>query len=477
MVRTRYAPSPTGAQHVGGLRTALYNYLFARAHGGRFVLRIEDTDRARLVHGAAATIAESLAWLGIEADESPARGGDYGPYTQSERLDLYHRYAEELVAQGSAYWAYDTDEELEEIKARGKGYDGRGKARSKEENERRKEAGIAGAIRFIMPDTGESGWDDMLVGAVSRAHSDLARDPVLLKRDGYPTYHLASVVDDHLMRITHVVRAQEWLSSTPLHILLYNALGWEPPRYAHLPIILGADGKKLSKRHGATSVEELRREGVLAAALCNYIVLLGWSYNDTRERFALAELEKLFSIARVQKSAALFDKEKLYWHNRYYLRQLDDELFVAHLKEHLSPALAACLPQEERACAILCAALKERINTFSEAEEWLSYLIPIAPPPAALLSTKKISANAADAILREMIEWGSEDRSAEEIEAHAREYAAAHTIGPGYAVGLLRSALTSAKSSLPFQVVAATLNWQQIAARFGTARLALAAIV
>lgn len=493
-VRTRYAPSPTGEQHIGGLRTALYSYLFARVHDGEFVVRVEDTDRARFQPDAAARILASLSWIGIAADESPIAGGGSAPYTQSERLPLYRTHAEELVAAGCAYWAYDSDEELAELRVRGRGYDGRGRRRSEAENSERRARGISGVMRFATPsDDGESGWEDMVLGQVSRKHADIACDPVLLKSDGYPTYHLASVVDDHAMRITHVLRAQEWLSSTPLHLLLYQAFGWEPPAYAHLPLIIGADGKKLSKRHGATAVSAFQEQGILPAALCNYIALLGWSPDDNRERFSLTELERLFTVQRVQKSAATFDWQKLRWHNSYYLRQMASKELLREICEALPKEsgggaeeenhntmdgirevltnLAAVKQQDDAAADILADALKERIQTAAEAHPWLQYLLPAASSAsAALLRGKKLTADQATAALRCVASFSDDELATPALfEARLRDYCQAHDLPFGHSIGVLRVALSGEKSSLPTQVMLATLPITVIHARIDAA--------
>lgn len=490
-VRTRYAPSPTGEQHIGGLRTALYNYLFARVHGGEFIVRIEDTDRARFQPDAAARILDSLSWIGIAADESPRIGGGSAPYTQSERLPLYRTHAEELVAAGNAYWAYDSDEELAELRVRGHGYDGRGRTRSKEENNERRAGGVRGVMRFVTPSEGASGWEDMVLGQVSRKHADIACDPVLLKSDGYPTYHLASVVDDHAMRITHVLRAQEWLPSTPLHLLLYQAFGWEAPAYAHLPLIIGSDGKKLSKRHGATAVSAFEEQGILPAALCNYIALLGWSYDDARERFSIVELERLFTVQRVQKSAATFDWQKLRWHNTYYLQQMASEVLLREIcealkKEHgagnhndidgIRVALVNLAAAEQQGATILADALKERIQTAAEAHPWLQYLSPATPSASlVLLCGKKLTATEAIEALRCVASFGDDELNAPALfEERLRDYCQAHSLPFGHSIGALRVALSGAKSSLPAQVMLATLPATVIRERIDTAIAAIA---
>ena len=319
-VRVRYAPSPTGMQHIGGVRTALFNYFFARSNGGTFVLRVEDTDQTRFDPRALQDIYDTFAWLGVSADESPAAGGAYGPYVQSERLDVYREYAEKLVAAGRAYWDYTSakrehDDDSSGADAFAGGYNYEGRDLSDAQIAEYRAAGVKPVLRLLVPAEGKAEYEDLVLGTVKRKHKDLPADPILMKSDGFPTYHLANVIDDHLMGITHVLRAQEWVPSTPMHLLIYQAFGWEPPRFAHLPMVMGKDGSKLSKRHGATSVIEFRRKGYLPEAVTNYITMLGWSYDDSREFFTREELEELFSVEKINKAPAVFDYKKLDWYN------------------------------------------------------------------------------------------------------------------------------------------------------------------
>jgi glutamyl-tRNA synthetase len=266
-VRVRYAPSPTGFQHIGGVRTALFNYLFARSAGGRFILRIEDTDRERYQPEALEDIYRTFAWLGFHWDEGPDLGGPHAPYRQSERVQLYRRHARELIDRGRAYECFCSTERLEQLKEEQRrsnlpqGYDRRCRSLSAAEREKLAAQGLRPVVRLAVPLEGGTVFEDRLLGRIETANRDISPDPVLLKSDGFPTYHLANVVDDHLMAITHILRAQEWLPSTPLHVLLYEGLGWTPPVYCHLPMVLGQDGQKLSKRHGATRLGEFREKG------------------------------------------------------------------------------------------------------------------------------------------------------------------------------------------------------------------------
>jgi len=325
MVRVRFAPSPTGYLHVGGLRTAFYNWLLARREGGTFLLRIEDTDRTRLVEGAVEALLEALNWAGITPDEGAVVGGPLGPYVQSERLEIYREMASRLVESGHAYHCFCTPERLAEMReqqmARGESamYDRHCRNLDPAERDRRLAAGEPHVIRMKIPDGRSLTVEDQIRGPVS-FDSSLVDEQVLMKSDGFPTYHLAAVVDDHLMEITHVVRGEEWLSSTPKHLLLYEYFGWKPPVFAHVPLILNASGKKLSKRDGDVSVEAYREKGYLPEGLLNFLALLGWSPGDEREFFTPQELSGVFSLDRVRKSGAVFDFDKLLHINGLHMR-------------------------------------------------------------------------------------------------------------------------------------------------------------
>ena len=329
-VRVRYPPSPTGEPHVGNIRTAIFNWLFARHHGGAFLIRIEDTDQARKVEGAVEGQLAALSWLGIDWDEGPDIGGPYGPYVQSERLTLYRDAVDRLLESCAAYRCYCSTERLAEMRraqARRKapaGYDRRCRDLTDEERNDLRRANVASVVRFRMPLEGTTAVTDMVRGEVT-FENRLVDDFVMLKSDGFPTYHLANVVDDHLMEISHVMRAEEWLSSTPKHVRLYDALGWDRPAFAHLPIILAPDRAKLSKRHGATSVLDYRARGYLSDAMVNFLTLLGWSLDDRTELFSKNALVSHFSIDRVGKAGAVFSVDKLDWMNGVYLREMEPE--------------------------------------------------------------------------------------------------------------------------------------------------------
>ncbi|RVU55145.1 glutamate--tRNA ligase [Anaerosphaera multitolerans] len=332
-VRVRFAPSPTGYLHIGGLRTALYNYLYARKHGGKFILRIEDTDRTRFVEGAIENLINSLQWSGIDYDEGVfvengeiVQKGEAGPYIQSERLEIYQKYVDELIEKGEAYYCFCTKERLDRVREeqRIKGqvpkYDGFCRGISLEEAKKRVAAGEEHVVRLKLPKNRDITFMDAVRGKVT-INSDEMDDQVLLKSDGYPTYHLAVVVDDHLMEITHVVRGEEWMPSTPKHVYLFEALGWEAPEFVHLPTVLNKDRKKLSKRQGDVSVEDFRNRGYLPEGLVNYLALVGWSPEDGEEIMTMEEMIEKFTFERVGKSGGIFDKEKLNWVNSHYIKE------------------------------------------------------------------------------------------------------------------------------------------------------------
>lgn len=342
-VRVRFAPSPTGWLHVGGLRTALYNYLFARAHGGDFILRIEDTDRLRHVEGAIDNLLETLRWAGLTYDEGPDVGGAHGPYVQSERLHIYHDFVQQLRATGSAYPCFCTVEDLEQMRAQGgneqapHAYDRRCRMLEADDVRKRLEAGTPHTIRLAVPLVGEVSFTDAIRGHIS-INCNVIDDQVLLKSDGFPTYHLANVVDDHLMGITHVIRGEEWLPSTPKHILLYDGFGWSPPVFAHLPLLLNPDRSKLSKRQGDVAVEDYRARGYVPEALINFIALLGWNTSGDRELYTLQELVEVFSLDRVSKAGAVFDLDKLNWFNGQYIRSLPLDVLANLCRQHFIDA-------------------------------------------------------------------------------------------------------------------------------------------
>lgn len=339
--RVRFAPSPTGSLHVGGARTALFNYLFARHCKGTFILRIEDTDRKRFQEHALEEILTSLRWLGLEWDEGPERGGDYGPYVQSERSDLYREHAERLMAEGHAYRCFCTPERLAQVRkeqeqagaAHVSGYDRHCRELPAARVRELTEQGARSVVRLKVPLERRSITFHDLVRGDIEYKTEVLDDLVLLKSDGFPTYHLANVVDDHFMGITDVLRGDEWIASTPRHILLYEAFGWEPPAFAHMPVILAPGGGKLSKRKGAASVIDFRRDGILPETLFNFLALLGWAPGDDREIMSREEIVEAFDLKRISPKAAVFDERKLEWMNGQYLARRSVDSLIDHVRE------------------------------------------------------------------------------------------------------------------------------------------------
>ena len=393
-VRTRFAPSPTGFMHVGNLRTALYEYLIAKSAGGDFVLRIEDTDRERLISGATDVIFDTLKQVGLRHDEGPDIGGDYGPYVQSKRTNLYKEMAEKLVDEGKAYRCFCTKERLDSLhndqNNSGEfagGYDRHCRDLPKEEIERLLALGTPYVIRQRMPLEGSTTFEDAVYGSITVENSEI-EDQILLKTDGYPTYNFANVVDDHAMRITHVVRGSEYLSSTPKYNLLYEAFGWEKPTYVHLPLINGKnpDGtvSKLSKRHGATGFEDLVQQGYLPQAIINYIALLGWCPKDNREIFTLEELVEAFSIDGICKSPAVFDYDKLNWFNAEYIRAMSLEDFTKLAMPYFTKVINCELDWQK-----LAAILQQRVTTLTQIPDMISFFAQLPDYDKAIFVNKK----------------------------------------------------------------------------------------
>lgn len=376
ITRVRFAPSPTGFLHVGGLRTALYNFLFARHNSGKFILRIEDTDQSRKVEGAVENLIETLRWAGIEFDEGPGKDGGVGPYTQSERLQIYHEHIQKLVSDGHAYHCFCTPERLDQVRKQQQAmklppaYDRHCRDLPREETEKRKKSGEPGVIRMKVPIGGEMTFEDVIRGHVTIAHKVLD-DQVLLKSDGFPTYHLAVVVDDHLMKITHVIRGEEWLPSTPKHIMLYKYFGWDVPQFAHLPLLLNPDRSKLSKRQGDVAVEDYRNKGYLREAIVNFVAFLGWNPGDEREIFTLEDLIRDFTLERVGKSGAVFNVEKLNWLNQQHLRTKSDEEIASLLEPLLQNAGISVLSHSYLLRVV--ALMKERVTFIPDYLEFAGY--------------------------------------------------------------------------------------------------------
>jgi len=412
IIRDRYAPSPTGLQHIGGIRTALFNYLFARSQGGKFILRLEDTDRTRFDESYVQNLYDTFSWLGIKWDEGPAVGGTFAPYIQSERTDLYKKYAQELLDKGQAYYCFCSSERIEEVRKQREaahssetGYDRLCRGIDPQEAAKRAASGEPCTVRLKIPLGETTCFHDHLLGDIEWKNDDVNPDPVLLKSDGFPTYHLANVVDDHLMEITHVLRAQEWLSSTPLHVIMYKSFGWTPPEFCHLPMVMGQDGKKLSKRHGATSIDEFRKQGYLPEALLNYIALLGASYEEGKDIYTLAELAQHFNLDKLNKAPAVFDYKKLEWYNGQYIRMKSDEelarlclpfaidagLFsTADGAGNADSAKSEPTQQQREIFTTAMPLVKERLVFLSEVPEKLAYLFkePEIPAPEEFIPKK-----------------------------------------------------------------------------------------
>lgn len=392
-VRTRIAPSPTGEPHIGNMYIALVDWALARQSGGQFVLRIEDTDRTRFVEGAEDMFREALAWLGLEPDEGPDRGGPAGPYRQSERLDLYREHADRLLESGRAYRCFCTPERLKEVRAerqkagKATGYDRRCRAIDPDEARRRAEAGETHTVRLAVPLEGQTRFDDGLRGPIVIENATID-DQVVMKSDGFPTYHLASVVDDHLMGITHVVRAEEWITSTPKHVLLYEALGWDPPAFNHMPLIRNPDRSKLSKRKNPTNVLWYRGEGYLPEAVVNFLGMLGHSMPEGQEVFGREEFLEAFSLDRVTTTAPVFDMDKFEWLNGQWIRRLSAEDLAARLREGgFMPEGLEEFSEEERLEVV--GLMRQRLRKLSEFADGVAFFIERLPYEAELLVPTK----------------------------------------------------------------------------------------
>ncbi len=475
-VRVRFAPSPTGHLHVGGARTALYNYLHARGKGGTFILRIEDTDAARSTPESLAAIFDGMRWLGLTWDEGPEAGGAHGPYLQSERVPLYREHAAALAASGAAYPCYCTPGELEERRtaqaARGEPprYDGRCRALDAAGRAAREAEGRTAALRFALPGPGETAWEDVIRGRVA-FRNEVLDDFVLVRSDGLPTYNFACVVDDHLMEISDVIRGDDHISNTPRQLLLYRALGWTPPRFAHVPMILGEDGTRLSKRHGATSVAAYRDLGHLPEALVNFLALLGWSLDGKRELFSLAELEQAFRLERVGSNPAIFNLEKLEWMNGQHMRALPEEERVRRVTEFLAGRgydPAARTPEWR---AALVRAIGDRLKTLADAERYGGFALreALEVDPQAweeLRSKPEIGPRLAELGRRIAAE---PDFGLASLEAVTRGLAAELGIKAGELMGATRVALTGRKVAPGLFEVMALLGRERTLARLRAA--------
>lgn len=460
-IRTRYAPSPTGPQHIGGIRTALFGWLFARHYGGQFILRIEDTDRTRFVEGSVELIIEACDWLGIDIDEGPVQGGDYGPYVQSERLDLYHKWAYWLVEQGKAYKCFATPEELQEMRDAGTGYDRRYRDISAEKVAELEAEGRAYVIRFKMPLNGKTICEDIILGTLE-FDNELLQDAVILKSDGFPTYHLAHIVDDYHMEITHVTRANEWQASLPLHIQVWDAFGWEKPQFAHLPVLLNPNGKgKLSKRKSSFDNDgqkvpvlayEFQELGYLPEAVMNFLMNIGWNFGDDQEIFTVAEAIERFDLADVNPANSAYPIAKLDWLNGQYMKSADGNYLASLLKPILEDA--GYIVDDDRLLQVV-PILQVRLKTLYDVvdmagfffDDWSSF----SAPSEDILFQKKMDADKTRQVLEESLPILQElDNFAHDAQYEAmKQFAQGSEFKNGQIFGTLRAAVTAQKVSPP----------------------------
>ncbi len=497
-VRVRFAPSPTGPLHIGGVRTALYNYLFAKKHGGKFLLRIEDTDQKRFVEGAEDYINESLKWLGLTADEGVKEGGDFGPYKQSERMDKYAEYAHKLVQDDKAYYAFDTSEELTEMRAKLEAnnmsakYDSTSRMSmknsltlSQDEVKERMDRGDAYVVRIKIPRNEEIRFHDTIRGWIVFNSSQLD-DKVLLKEDGLPTYHLANIVDDHLMKISHVIRGEEWLPSAPLHVMLYKYLGWEDtmPEFAHLPLILKPDGKgKLSKRDGdrlgfpvfplewkspeGEISSGYKESGYLPAAVLNMLAFLGWHPSDNRELFDLQSLVAEFTLERVSKSGAKFDQDKAKWFNHQYLMMAKGSELLSMVEEQIEDRHK--VKGEEYLLSVI-ELLKEKVSFAFEILSLGDYFFDTPLEYDDKVRRKKWKGQVAEYLIQYVSELVSNNySSAEDMEACLTSVAEGNDIGKGMLMQPLRWVMTGQAGGPPIYEVLELLGLEELKKRLDIA--------
>lgn len=447
--RVRFAPSPTGYLHVGGLRTALYNYLFARRSNGTFILRIEDTDRNRYVEGAVENLIKVLNWIGLTYDEGPDKPGNYGPYMQSERLDIYRKYALELVEQSKAYYCFCSAERLQSLREKQQAakeqakYDKHCLHLSKDEIEQRIKNGEPYVIRLNVEPDQIIRISDVIRGEVE-FNSSTVDDQVLLKSDGYPTYHLANVVDDHLMKITHVIRGEEWLSSTPKHVLLYDFFGWEKPVFAHLPLLLNSDRSKLSKRQGDVAVEDYKAKGFLKEALLNFVALLGWNAGDDKEFYYLSEMVEKFSLERVNKSGAIFNLDKLNWLNAEHLRNMGDQELLELLRQELDESKYDNSAFSDEYLIRVIHAMKERVSFIGEFISTCTYFYEDPADYDADVVKKRWNEGSAALLLKLYERFSTLDNNAgkEDYELALKTTAEDNGVGNGKLIHPLRLAVS-----------------------------------
>lgn len=478
-IRVRFAPSPTGFPHVGNIRTALFNWLYARHMKGSFIVRIEDTDVARKVDGAVGEILNSLRWLGMDWDEGPDVGGKYGPYYQSQRLELYQNAARQMVEQGDAYYCYCSPEKLAEMRSgqiqrkQPPGYNRHCRELTAKQRVKKDAEGIPPVIRFKTPLKGQTAFNDLIWGDLKFDNSTLD-DFVMLKSDGYPTYHLGNIIDDHLMEISHIMRAEEWLSSTPRHILMYRAMGFDPPQYAHLPMILGPDHNKLSKRHGAVSIKEFYEQGYLPEAMVNFLALLGWSLDDKTEIISRQKLIDSFSLERINRSAAIFNRDKLNWMNGIYIRNLTaDEFFkVAQPYLMLDPLAGEAVITNENYIRDILPLVQERVRALAEVASLINYFFIEEPDyNSDILINKGMSLESTNQALEASLLKLDQLTvfNVETLETLLRPLATELSLKTGQLFGTLRIATTGRTAAPPLFQTMAVLGKERCLKRINSA--------
>ena len=470
MIKTRFAPSPTGYLHVGGLRTALYSYLFAKKNKGKFLLRIEDTDRERYVADGVANILKTLYWAGIAPDEGVVMGengevdenGENGPYTQSERLPIYREHVQKLLEAGHAYYCFCTTERLTQLreeqtaKKLPTGYDGHCLSENSVEAKKRADGGEKCVVRLKMPKSGETVFTDMIRGEV-RFKNGLVDDQVLIKSDGYPTYHFAVVVDDHLMGITHIIRGDEWISSVPKHLQMYKYFDWQAPQMAHLPLLLNPDKSKLSKRQGDVAVEDYIQKGYLPEALVNFVAFLGWNPGTEQEMYSLKELIKDFDLSKVGKAGAVFNIDKLNWFNKQYIKKLSNKELVEVSRPWFDKT---GLLKGKDSVDLLEKAVeleRERITVLAELPEAIKFIFELPNYTADLLVWKKSTKEEVKNILPELVEFfvklKSGDWKKEKLATKKGEWITKKGFAVGSVLWPMRAAISGQENSPgPFEI-------------------------
>ncbi len=477
-VRVRFAPSPTGYLHVGGARTALFNFLFARRHGGKFILRIEDTDRNRFQQGALEEIYQSLMWLGLKWDEGPEVGGEFGPYVQSERTELYRTHAQQLVQSGHAYYCFCTPERLAKVREEREaakmptGYDRHCRNLEQADIKSLLDQGKPYVIRLKVPDKETISFEDAIRGDISYK-SNVLDDLVLMKADGFPTYHLASVVDDHSMRISHVLRGDEWIASTPRHLLIYRAFGWQAPGFAHLPVILSPGGGKLSKRKGAASVMDYKQNGYLPEALFNFLALLGWNPGDDREKMTLREMIEAFSLEKISPKGSVFDEKKLDWMNGLYMQDrpvesiIDDVLLLWKQKGFIDQNSDKDDPYLKSVVALM----KDRSKRINELAENSSYFFTDPKSYDEKAAGKHFFKGGAVSVLRGLIEklGGVKKFDEQTLEQVYREYAESNEISTGKLIHPTRLAVSGVSFGPGLYEMLALIGKERVLSRMESA--------